>query len=159
MVAEIRVELVDAVTESFNQGRIACVKFGLIEAEYEWAIIGCELTEALSRWKLRSLISCSGRIALALVVGRIEPKQHDLFGFERLGTKPFQSSAAFVAIARFERTGSKNLQPRLLASDEDRYGAGASARKRPILSESAISLTELFDPSACLRLGEIGFAV
>src|SRR5450755_1663929 len=40
VVAEIHAELLDAVSERLDQCRIACVKLGLIEAEYEWPIVG-----------------------------------------------------------------------------------------------------------------------
>jgi hypothetical protein len=46
VVPKIHVELVHAVPERLNQCMIARVKLGLIEAKYEWAIVGREKAKA-----------------------------------------------------------------------------------------------------------------
>src|SRR5450755_857385 len=79
--AEIHAELLDAVSERLDQCRIACVKLGLIEAEYEWPIVGCEQAQALQPPEAELIDFLRRGVAAALVVGSFKAKQFDFVGF------------------------------------------------------------------------------
>jgi hypothetical protein len=152
VVAEIHVELVEAFPERFDQGGIARVKLGLIEAEYEWAIVRSELAKALHTPEAKIIDLLRRGIATALVVGRIEAKQRNLLGFKWLGAEPFHGGTSTLTVWFAKRVRSEYPQPRLLTSvkvDAASSQAEGQAAKRTGIGDQ---LGHPIDPGAYLRL-------